>query len=344
MSIPIDRRGDIAALGGQNAGAPFADQIGSRNGESVRVTSESQRLTEMAEELTQTGGSRAADQLKRREAKTRKGSRVQELAKKYQQFVNSVTGPERFERLADSLRRLSRPTPQQVKDHLREHCPDEQSAALLFMEELLSEDTDSSGLRDAIRQVRTDLGQDLREFVQTELPQFQDSDAVFQTLLGQHQQDDFLSATETLLGEIGQDIHSAGRNIDPARLRDAVASLSHLEIARNLFLGFSELSRQMRSSFGTEWPDAPHRLLKETLPLKDMKPIAGANLTLVCEKNLGLKDFEPQIYFLQEIRKAVGKWPEKVFNDPADRLRLVDAIKEALDDVIQREEEAWQES
>lgn len=55
-------------------------------------------------------------------------------------------------------------------------------------------------------------------------------------------------------------------------------------------------------------------------------------------KPLGLPNVEAEIYILRELGEVARSIPLKVFRDPEDRLRLVDAVQQALDEAIEREE------
>ena len=57
---------------------------------------------------------------------------------------------------------------------------------------------------------------------------------------------------------------------------------------------------------------------------------------------LALANIEAEIYLLRELGEVARMIPLKIFRDPEDRLRLVDAVQQALDDAIEREEEAEQ--
>jgi type III secretion system TyeA family effector delivery regulator len=56
-------------------------------------------------------------------------------------------------------------------------------------------------------------------------------------------------------------------------------------------------------------------------------------------KRLGLTECEEQIYFLRELSAIIRQLPIKVFASPEDRLRLIDALQQALDEIIEEEED-----
>ena len=82
---------------------------------------------------------------------------------------------------------------------------------------------------------------------------------------------------------------------------------------------------------------AVHDVVMEILPLREKRWIDSAKIEKMADR-LDL-DIEGKIYFLRELTAIVRKLPLKIYQDPDDRLRLVDALQQALDAVIELEEE-----
>jgi type III secretion system TyeA family effector delivery regulator len=55
---------------------------------------------------------------------------------------------------------------------------------------------------------------------------------------------------------------------------------------------------------------------------------------------LGVVESEVKIYFLRELSAILRQLPLKVYASPDDRLRLINGLQEALDEVIEEEEDA----
>jgi type III secretion protein W len=83
--------------------------------------------------------------------------------------------------------------------------------------------------------------------------------------------------------------------------------------------------------------DAADRLIGSLLTLAEASWIAPAQVDkLVREQGLG--STEAEIYFLREVADMARALPLKIFKDPEQRLKLVDAVQDSLDKAIEREE------
>lgn len=53
---------------------------------------------------------------------------------------------------------------------------------------------------------------------------------------------------------------------------------------------------------------------------------------------MGIRELEAEIYFLRGLSELAREIPPKAYRDPANREKLRDAVQEALDEAIAREE------
>ena len=82
---------------------------------------------------------------------------------------------------------------------------------------------------------------------------------------------------------------------------------------------------------------AADRLLSSLLELAEASWLSSAQVEkIVREQNL--RSTEAEIYFLRELADLIRALPLKIFKDPEQRLKMVDAVQEALDKAIEREE------
>ena len=87
---------------------------------------------------------------------------------------------------------------------------------------------------------------------------------------------------------------------------------------------------------------AADRLMGSLLSLAEASWISGAQVEkLARAQRLG--STEAEIYVLRELADLVRAMPLKVFKDPEQRLKLVDAVQETLDKAIEREEAEFDE-
>ncbi|HET6467206.1 MAG TPA: TyeA family type III secretion system gatekeeper subunit [Geminicoccaceae bacterium] len=85
---------------------------------------------------------------------------------------------------------------------------------------------------------------------------------------------------------------------------------------------------------------AANRVLLRLLDLAEQTWVGPAEIgRIAAEAELKLKTIEAEIYFLRELADVARALPLRLFKESDQRERLVDAVQEALDDAIRREEE-----
>lgn len=82
---------------------------------------------------------------------------------------------------------------------------------------------------------------------------------------------------------------------------------------------------------------AADRLIGDLLPLTEATWLSPAQIDKVV-RDRNLPSTEAEIYFLRELADLARMLPLKMFKEPELRLKLVDAVQEALDRAIAREE------
>ena len=82
----------------------------------------------------------------------------------------------------------------------------------------------------------------------------------------------------------------------------------------------------------------PQEIIREILPLTNQRRIDPAVFLKLADR-LGVKECAAKIYFLRELNAIVRQLPIKAFHAPEDRLRLIDALQQSLDEAIEEEEE-----
>ena len=213
-----------------------------------------QAMTDSAEEVTMAFQDKSADRLKRRDAKSKSASRINEILEKYLKHVSAAKNAEKFGQLAESMKQLSKPDPQQIRDLLDEFHDgsdgeDFESGILLALEEIFSADEAGSDVLAAIREVKAELGEELKSFYQTNVKSYEGVTDVYDQLLGEHGEEDFLAATDALITRLGEDLHAEGTAADSTKIKSTVDSLYHLEVARNTFTSFANLMQKMQATF-----------------------------------------------------------------------------------------------
>ncbi|MBI1247970.1 hypothetical protein GC197_09040 [bacterium] len=213
-------------------------------------------VADAQEESTMMMQDKSSDKLGKREARSKSASRIRELTQKYLKQVGGVQDQsEKFQKFAKFLKDLGKATPQQIRDMLDQikgESDDEtfESAMLLALEELFVSEGNSPELVASIREVKSALGEELRNFYQEHVKTYEDVSEVYQKLLGEFGDEDFMKATDMLITRLGSDLQSQGNTADSNRIKATVDSLYHLEVARNTYSAFAGLIDRMNVVFG----------------------------------------------------------------------------------------------
>ena len=195
-----------------------------------------------------------SDKLSKRDARSKSASRVREIMQKYLKQVGGVGQTEKFEKLAQSLKDLGKATPEQIREKIEEfkgNSDDEnfESALLLALEELFVAEGTNEDLLAAVREVKSQLGEELKDFYENQVKSYEDISDVYEQLLGEFGEDDFLKATDSLITRLGSDLQAQGSSVDSNKIKSTVDSLYHLEVARNTYAAFAGLVDKMQSVF-----------------------------------------------------------------------------------------------
>ena len=197
---------------------------------------------------------KSADKLNKRDARSRSASRVREIMKKYLKQVAGVNQTEKFEKMAATLKNMGKATPDEIRgllEQFKRESDDEnfESALLLALEELLAAEGTHEDLLEAVREVKTELGNELQEFYQSQVKNYEDVSEVYEQLLGEYGEEDFLSATESLISRLGDDINAQKSSVENNKVKATVDSLYHLQVARNTYAAFAGLMEKMQAVF-----------------------------------------------------------------------------------------------
>ena len=83
-------------------------------------------------------------------------------------------------------------------------------------------------------------------------------------------------------------------------------------------------------------------LVQSLLALGEKSWITGSDIETLL-RPLRVSEVEAEIYLLRELTDIARLIPLKLFTDLEQRERLIDALQEALDDAVNREEQALEE-
>jgi type III secretion system TyeA family effector delivery regulator len=82
-----------------------------------------------------------------------------------------------------------------------------------------------------------------------------------------------------------------------------------------------------------------HDLTRELLDLTTARAVTPDQFLLIATK-LGIRELENRIFFLTQLKEQLRLLPLKLYPTPEARARILDALTEALDGEIAKEEAA----
>jgi type III secretion protein W len=324
-------------------------------------------LQDAAEEMTFQHGEKAEKSLARRrvrdgDQRTQKTglSQVQQVLAKLGDLKKSV-----LERTLQILLRMQHAQSFDLRQQVREQLPEpsHQYAALLALgERLRAEGAPAEQIaraEQALRELEQLHGPEIRaalniaeiadEFSQSRLGDLQTlratyRDAVleasdlaesFKTLKDRYGDSELLQAIKYLLKALAADLGADGPSIDRAKLNTLLNDLYRLELLTGLLEDCATLVERYRA------PDLafkPTDLLGELLALQVQTWLRPESVTPLPGK-LGVREIEREINFLREFKELARSIPLKAYADAEQRPRLLDAIQQAMDSAIEREDE-----
>ena len=79
-------------------------------------------------------------------------------------------------------------------------------------------------------------------------------------------------------------------------------------------------------------------LLGDIVGLREKRFIGSAQIEAILAK-AGAPDIEREVLFLQELLGTTRKFPSALFDDDQGRMKVLDAVQDAVDRAVEREDE-----
>lgn len=364
-------------LGQQGQSAQQVAAKGNYKGEQVVQTQSPQSmLADAAEELTFAASEKVETKLARRKATAGGGVRTEALekAEQYLKQVHSKQSPEKLEKLLNDLKQEFSKNPEEMlrrggSELLRQarrafKDGTDQYTALEYVSQMLGEGDEAllglvqeamaqamaedgeairAGLNiaEAISQHSTgtlDGDQQLRDFYRDTLFQNRGLAGTYEHIVESKGEENFSEHVQFLLKALSDDLGAKGPSIGPNELKAVIDDMYQLEVLSGVHEECGDLVGKMVQRTRLKKGASGHQIMKDLLKLKEERFIQAAQVEKITT-TLGLRDLEPKIYFLRELKETARLIPLKAYEDPANREKLLDAIQEALDDAIDLEEE-----
>ena len=136
---------------------------------------------------------------------------------------------------------------------------------------------------------------------------------------------------------LGLDLAAARPSTEPAHLQSLVQDLYHLGVATTVMEGCGALLAELSGRHGAAADQSAAALMKELVAISAENWISPSRFTGLSEK-FGAGEVAPQIAFVKGTKDLLHEMPPQVFNDGEQRFSVFNAVQQALDAAIDREE------
>ena len=141
-----------------------------------------------------------------------------------------------------------------------------------------------------------------------------------------------------LIAAAGRDLDALVSSIDKEQLSQIIEELSRLEMISSMRTQAGTIVNRVQKRFGGVGGEHDWDLLEDAMVLMQDKWVGSQKVEALNDK-LSLRDLESQIYFLRELNAFFRNIPIKAYDDTDRRTQLLDASQDALDHLVQKEED-----
>ena len=323
-------------------------------------------LADAAEELTFSVDTTDDFELEERKERDRIKKSEEDRVRLYQELMHEAGKSDRLNQLRDSLRNRADarraldkvheyfPDPsdawaalQQIRDDLRREGADE--ALLREVEEAVAvlEEQEGPAIRAGIQGALASAGfeelgnsDDMRDFYRRTVCEFSSVNDVFTHVMEKYG-GDFDRAMDFLFSALSADMAADTPSMGLRHLESVHASLGKVRLTQSAYrLCETMMNRWEKVHEVHQQPGGltAMTLLGDIVGLRDKRFIGASQIDAVLAK-AGAPDIEKEVLFLQELLSTVRKFPTALFDDEQGRMRVLDAVQEAVDKAVEREDE-----
>ena len=366
--MPIDAiQNPFGSFAAPNAQANTVTGSGSFMGCAVQVApTPEELLADAAEELSFSADTTDDFELEERKEKDKSLQAQMERVRLYQELMHQAGKSEQMGKLRDSLR--ARADSRRALDKAREFFPDPSDAwaALLAISDELKksgadpalvrdvenaaaelEERDGASIRAGIQGALSARGYEdlgtadaLRDLYRQTACSFTSVGEVFENIQGEHG-GDFERAMDFLFSALSADIESDAPSMGRAHLEGVHESLGKVRLTQSAYRLCENMLQRWENVHGVKGGQdglTAMQLLKDVLSFKDMRFLGGVHLEPLLQK-AHAPDIEHEVLFLQELLNTTRSFPVTLFDDEQGRMKVMDAVQEAVDQAIAREDE-----
>ena len=290
--------------------------------------------------------------------------RMIEAIQKWQQVMPDMPGREFLERLLNQLRAQTKggqlPTAQNLLNQLKEGSgdPSHLFAMLEVLESALgSNETELKELLAQAKQVlqeqegaslraginiadevkawaeSAEQMQELRDLYRGEVLGFKNPQACFRSLLSARGAEKLSESIDFLVKSCGVDLHSPSPSQSSEALARVLGDLQCVNVLTAVLDKFNNLAMHLTRAFGSACALNAEALTGKLLDLTEMPFVTASNIRSFVG-SCDLMSLLAQVYFCTDLATIVRSLSSRLFETEDQRLKLVDAVQEHLDELV----------
>ncbi len=367
MSIDFsvnNQMGQMATGAASSAGALAAGSL--MGNAAVQVEDPMSLLADAAEELTFAADTTDEFELEDRKERERAEESLAERVKLYQDLMHEAGKAQDIDRLKDSLR--AREGREKAAREALYRFPDPSDAYAALSDALESLSNDPSvdpavleDVRQGLAELEAEHGPRIRSGIQGALAaagyadldgtdnlrdlyrqtvcDFTDVNAAFAHIHEKYGDVGFDKAMDFLFNALSNDLATDVPSMETTHLENVHANLEQVRLLQSTHVQCERLLQRWESVHGVS--DAaltPMELLGDMVNLRNENFLGAMHIDRIAAKAKA-PDIERQVLFLQELLNMTRNLPVRLFDGEQGRMKVLDAVQEAVDNTIQREDE-----
>ena len=367
MSIDFsvnNQMGQMATGAASSAGALAAGSL--MGNAAVQVEDPMSLLADAAEELTFAADTTDEFELEDRKERERAEESLAERVKLYQDLMHEAGKAQDIDRLKDSLR--AREGREKAAREALYRFPDPSDAYAALSDALESLSNDPSvdpavleDVRQGLAELEAEHGPRIRSGIQGALAaagyadldgtdnlrdlyrqtvcDFTDVNAAFAHIHEKYGDVGFDKAMDFLFNALSNDLATDVPSMETTHLENVHANLEQIRLLQSTHVQCERLLQRWESVHGvTNAALTPMELLGDMVGLRNENFLGAMHIDRIAAKAKA-PDIERQVLFLQELLNMTRNLPVRLFDGEQGRMKVLDAVQEAVDNAIQREDE-----
>lgn len=366
--MPVDFSIHAQNLGTQGpaAGAQGGETVtGSFMGQAAAMVSDPMSLlADAAEELTFSVDTTDEFDLEERKEDDSALKAQEERVQLYKDLMHETGKTQEMDRLVDSLRNAK--TKQDALRQVRERFPDSSDAwaALDYALEKLEKEGAPEEVIAATREARDalmeeegpairagiqaaiaaqgyndlDSGDGLRGLYRQAVCDFAEVNALFDHILEKYGLEKFDQAMDFMVRTLSSDLSADVPSMEKSHLESVNANLGLVRLVQSAYAQCDKVMTRWQDVHGVEGcPLDSRALLGRILDLRKENFLGAAQIERIAAEAKP-PDIEREVLFLQELLHMTRSFPTQLFDGAAGRMKVLDAVQDAVDGAIERED------